>query len=217
MLCSGVGERKQERVIQILVCSDRLVISNSRKTENRVKNNNGRVPKEERSFLSAESQCVRIVWYGSKMARHLLIASKPRSRIASLSKKVGDKGSSGGIHCKLSGGPAGREFRSPSLRNTRSIGLLRAMLSISPGQYLEPEYAAEGVTYNVSRLHIIEFTLGLGLAGRRWAGRTHAAINDTAVALVPRICAVVVGKGIRGASIHQVRISITLYRGRCTR
>lgn len=63
----------------------------------------------------------------------------------------------------------------------------------------------------MSPLHIIEFTLGR-LARRRWAGSTHAAINDTAVALVPGICAVVIGKGIRGASIHEVRISITLYR-----
>ena len=64
----------------------------------------------------------------------------------------------------------------------------------------------------MSPLHINEFTLGLGLARRRWAGSTHAAINDTTVALVPSICAIVVWKCIRGASIYQVRISITLYR-----
>ena len=64
----------------------------------------------------------------------------------------------------------------------------------------------------MSGLHVIEFTLGRGLAGRRWAGSPHAAINDTTVALVPSVCAIVVWKGVRGASINQVRISIALYR-----
>lgn len=50
-------------------------------------------------------------------------------------------------------------------------------------------------------LHIIEFTLGLGLARRRRAGSAHAAIDDATVALVPSIGAVVVGKGVRGASV----------------
>lgn len=68
------------------------------------------------------------------------------------------------------------------------------------------------MTYSMTPLHIIEFTLGLGLARRRRAGSAHAAINDTTVALIPSICAVVVGKSVRGASVCLVWISIALYQ-----
>ncbi len=61
-------------------------------------------------------------------------------------------------------------------------------------------------------LHITELALGLGLARRRGAGSTNAAINDTAVALVPRIRGVVVGKGVRGTPVHLVGISIVFHR-----
>ena len=86
------------------------------------------------------------------------------------------------------------------------------MLSIPPRQYLDFALRAEAATHRMSPLHITDLTLGLRLARRRGAGSTHAAIYDTAIALVPRIRAVVVGKGVRGAPVHWVRISNTLCR-----
>ena len=141
----------------------------------------------------------------------LLIASDPQSQTASFSKKSSDKSLRLRSHSKSHGS---RRDRIPLhiLSSIQSRGLLTAMLSIPPRQHLDSDKRAEASTYRMTPLHITELALGLGLARRCGTGSTNAAINDTAVALVPRVRGVVVGKGIRGASVHLFQISITLYQ-----